>query len=290
MIPKPGVNRFAHQAGADLHVAQQDVVLTYALDLLRERGVLQRLAFKGGTYLRKMVLGNNGRFSEDLDFTALDGFPDDPRKLFADAFKAPRHGVQFELRSPGFTQNNFRATVAYKHEWDEGTFTLEVSYRERPFLPVEERALLEQLYFKDLPFKPTTIPCLQLPEALAEKLRATQQRASERDVYDIIEYARKGFKPDLVRLLAVGKLWNAHEAFDPDKLLQRLGEPRKDWPDLRRLLGKKDKTDWNAEAKKAATRFEFLRALTTLEKDVIADARRHNVEKELLAEIKKLAS
>lgn len=282
------MNRFAYQTHADLHVAQQDVVLLYALDLLKERGVLKALAFKGGTYLRKMILGNAGRFSEDLDFTALDGFPEDPTNLFRDAFGKPHHGVQFELQEPEFTANNFRAIVAYKHDWDEGTFTLEVSYRERPFLKVEEQVPVAQMYFKELPFRPPLVPCLQLPEALAEKLRATQQRASERDVYDIVEYSKKGFRAELVRLLAVAKLWNSREPFDADRLLSRLGEGRKDWPDLRRLLGKKDKTDWNAEAKKASERFSFLRDLTPFEKRIIADARRHDLDKDLSAEIEKL--
>lgn len=288
MIPKQTVNRFAHQSSADLHVAQQDVVLTYALDLLQTRGILDGLAFKGGTYLRKMILGKDGRFSEDLDFTAA-GIASDPQPVLAAAFKDPHHGVQFELAKPMFTENNWRSSVAYKHEWDEGTFTLEVSYREAPFLPLEKKPLLPQLYFDDLPFKPAAVPCLQLPEALAEKLRATQQRASERDVYDLTRYATKTIREDTVRLLAVAKLWSAHEPFDPERLLGRLSEERRDWPDLRHLLGRKDKTNWNYEAKKAVKRFAFLRNLTDFEKRVIADARRHAIEKELRSEILKLA-
>jgi predicted nucleotidyltransferase component of viral defense system len=288
LIPQRAVNRFAYQSGADLHVAQQDVVLLYALSLLHEKGVLGGLAFKGGTYLRKMLLGKDGRFSEDLDFTAA-GITSAPRRAFEAAFKKPHHGVHFELMAPTFTEHNWRSTVAYKHAWDEGTFTLEISQRETPFLPLEERTPLDQSYFQELPFKPPTVPCLRMPEALAEKLRATQQRASERDVYDLTRYATRTFPQPLVRLLAVAKLWSAHEAFDPDKLLARLTDGRKDWPDLRELLGRKDRTDWNEEAKKAAVRFAFLRDLTPFEQRVIADHRRHTLEKELRAELARLA-
>jgi hypothetical protein len=35
---------------------------------MEDRGFLQRLAFKGGTAIRKLYLGNQGRFSLDLDF------------------------------------------------------------------------------------------------------------------------------------------------------------------------------------------------------------------------------
>ena len=74
MIGRKVVDFFAHQCGArDQLVAEREVVLTYALHLLSERGVLDRLAFKGGTALRKLVFGAGGRFSEDLDFTLRAG-------------------------------------------------------------------------------------------------------------------------------------------------------------------------------------------------------------------------
>jgi hypothetical protein len=37
------------------------------LELLGERGILDKLAFKGGTCLRKLFIGSQGRFSTDLD-------------------------------------------------------------------------------------------------------------------------------------------------------------------------------------------------------------------------------
>lgn len=53
-------------------VAEKEIVLTYLLQLMAERGILERLAFKGGTCLRKMFLGSVGRFSTDLDFTRIE--------------------------------------------------------------------------------------------------------------------------------------------------------------------------------------------------------------------------
>lgn len=48
--------------GVDLHIAQQEVVLLYALDALGSRGIVDGLVFRGGTYVRMMVTG-------DPDFT-----------------------------------------------------------------------------------------------------------------------------------------------------------------------------------------------------------------------------
>lgn len=180
--------------------------------------------------------------------------------------------------------------MAYKHAWDAGTFTLEISRREKPLLPLEERAPLDQTYFQALPFRPPVVPCLRLPEALAEKLRATQQRGSERDVYDLTRYATRTIPQPLVRLLAVAKLWSAHDAFDPEKTLARLTVERRDWPGLRNLLGRRAGMDWNDEARKAAARFAFLRDLTPFERRVIADHRRHALEESLRAEIARLAT
>ncbi len=74
MIPKKIVDRYAHQNGVkDQLVAEREVVLTYALHAMLEAKVLDLLAFKGGTCLRKVVFGSMGRFSEDLDFTLSGG-------------------------------------------------------------------------------------------------------------------------------------------------------------------------------------------------------------------------
>jgi predicted nucleotidyltransferase component of viral defense system len=268
--------------GVDLHIAQQEIVLLYALDALAGHGVLDRLVFKGGTYLRMMVTGDVGRLSEDLDFTSR-GLPEDPEPDVREAFAAPHHGVAFEVREPYRTQRkNWGCQVRYSHEWDMGAFRFEVSYRETTFLPAGRWRPLPQPYFPALPFVPPEVPSLRVEEALAEKLRAIQQRATERDLYDAMRYGRKGFDTGLVRLLAVAKLWNDREAFDPDRILRTLSEGRREWPDLERLIGRARQRDWNRDAATAAERFGFLRSLTPFERALVADVRRHAMRAELL--------
>jgi predicted nucleotidyltransferase component of viral defense system len=99
MIPRSVANRFANVMGVDLHIAQQEVVLLYALDSLAAHGVSDQLVFKGGSYLRMMVTGDSGRLSEDLDFTNA-GLPADPRAILDAAFETPHHGVQFAVAEP----------------------------------------------------------------------------------------------------------------------------------------------------------------------------------------------
>jgi predicted nucleotidyltransferase component of viral defense system len=71
VLTKPQLARYVHSSGLnDPGFAENEVVLTYLLQLLVERGFIERVVFKGGTCIRKMLLGNRGRFSTDLDFTA----------------------------------------------------------------------------------------------------------------------------------------------------------------------------------------------------------------------------
>jgi len=286
LIPRTVANRFANRMGVDLHIAQQEVVLLYALNALATHGIVDRLVFKGGTYVRMMVTGDAGRLSEDLDFTN-NGLPDDPQPLLEAAFASPHFGVQFRVVEPYRTAaRNWACAVEYAHEWDQGRFRFEISYRESVFLPAAQWRPVSQLYFSALPFPVPEIPSLQLEEAIAEKLRAIQQRATERDLYDAARYGQKGFDQALVRLLAVAKLWNDREAFDPDAILGTLAQGRKEWPDLDRLIGRTRRQDWNRLSAESARRFAFLRELSPFEHELVTDARRHQLRSELAEELK----
>ena len=76
-------------------IAEKEIVLTFLLQLLSERGILDRLAFKGGTCLRKMFLGSQGRFSTDLDFTAFEEHDhEDVILAMTGAFEEQFHGIR----------------------------------------------------------------------------------------------------------------------------------------------------------------------------------------------------
>ena len=100
MLTKPQLARYVHSSGLnDPGFAQNEVVLTYLLQLLAERGFIDRVVFKGGTCIRKMLLGNRGRFSTDLDFTARTEVsdPDGEILALAEVLDKPFHEIQFRL-------------------------------------------------------------------------------------------------------------------------------------------------------------------------------------------------
>lgn len=99
MLPRPQVQRYAVESGLrDIMIAEKEVVLTFLLQLLAERGLLDRFAFKGGTCLRKMVVGSQGRFPTDLDFTAFEEHDHEAIILeMMAAFEQPFHDIRFVI-------------------------------------------------------------------------------------------------------------------------------------------------------------------------------------------------
>ena len=224
MLTQAQVQRYSTESGLrDIMIAEKEVILTFLLQLLSERDILNRLAFKGGTSLRKMFVGSQGRFSTDLDFTGIGEHDHEDVILdMMQAFEQPFHGIQFAIPDEGYyeTQDGLSWGVnpTYSHDWNasgNSEIRLQVSRRETPTLPPERRAQIEQSYFKSLPFAPAEITCLALPEILSEKIRACYQRNKARDIYDLGMFAKRPLDRPLIRRLVVLKLWQAGDAFDP---------------------------------------------------------------------------
>lgn len=142
MISQAFVRQFAAGQKIDLDVADQEVVLHYALARLNEIGLVGYppggqtpgpLLFKGGTALRKCIFGSTGRFSQDIDLDAThrNGFEGTVEAAFQPA--QPYYGIEFSL--PRFrysSDDNFSGTVEYHHAGGEGAFELQISYRLDP--------------------------------------------------------------------------------------------------------------------------------------------------------------
>jgi predicted nucleotidyltransferase component of viral defense system len=280
MLTQPQVQRYAIESGLrDIMIAEKEVVLTFLLQLLSERGILNRLAFKGGTCLRKMFVGSQGRFSIDLDFTGIEEHDHQDMILeMMAAFERSFHGIRFAIPDNYYeTQDGLSWGVnpTYSHDWNASGVSeikLQVSRRETPTLPVEPLAQIEQSYFKFLPFAPAEITCLALPEILAEKIRASYQRNKARDIYDLGMFARRPLDQALVRRLVVLKLWQARDTFDAARLMQKFEEGKEfDWDDLRQLLNRTVVLDREKICADCVRAFGFLVNLTDDERKLSGD-------------------
>ena len=281
MLTQPQVQRYSTESGLrDIMIAEKEVVLTFLLQLLSERGILNRLAFKGGTCLRKIFIGSHGRFSTDLDFTGIEEHDHEEIILnMMQAFEQPFHGIQFAIPDDSYyeTQDGLSWGVnpTYSHDWNTSGVSeikLQISQRETPTLPAERRAQIEQNYFKFLPFAPAEIMCLALPEILAEKIRACYQRNKARDIYDLGMFAIRPLDQALIRRLVVLKLWQAQVTFDPARLMQKFEDGRQfDWDDLRDLLRRDARIDRERISADCIRGFRFLAELTDDEQALARD-------------------
>jgi predicted nucleotidyltransferase component of viral defense system len=272
------VDLYARNSGLrDKLVAERDVVLTYALRALLDAGVMDHLAFKGGTCLRKLIFGSAGRFSEDLDFTLdTDLSGDDVLMEIVDVFNREHHGITFTFAEYYKTEDetSFGGEVLYRHAWnDAGRFRLQVSLRERPTLPVVAKVMPHQAYFNHLEFELFDVRALETIEMIAEKVRAAFQRVKVRDLYDLQRFATTPFDGELLRRLAVLKLWQARDPFDPGAFFERLRGSNYDWADIERLVRASERIEPAEIISTVESRFDVLRQLTELERRLIADAK-----------------
>jgi len=243
MIEKRFVQWYAADAGVDLDIAEREIALTYVLRILADHGLLERLAFKGGTAIRKIYLGNQGRFSLDLDFTAMEDT--DPEALILDVaalFHNQTHnGLAFTIPTGDYYANpeSCGAEISYQHEWaTSGKFGIQISFRGRPLLPVRPAVLRQERYFEWLGFEPPAVPSLDLHEIIGEKIRAASQRSRVRDLYDLYQLADQRFDRTRVRRIAVLKCWETNFTFDPASFLVGIETGLYNWSDLRHLLRK----------------------------------------------------
>ena len=278
MIEDKFVDLYARNSGLrDKLIAERDVVLTYALRGLSDASVMDQLAFKGGSCLRKMVFGSTGRFSEDLDFTLDSDRPEDDVLLqLVETFNREHYGITFTFEEYYKTvdDTSFGGDVLYHHAWnDSGRFRLQVSLRERPTLPVTLMAMKHQAYFSHLEFELFDVRSLEPVEMFAEKVRAAFQRAKLRDLYDLYRFATTPFDGELLRRLVVLKLWQVRDPFDPYAFFDNVRGGNYDWDDLRRLIRASERIEPADILTAVETRFAILWRLSELEHQVIADSK-----------------
>jgi len=292
MLQQKFVDLFARGSDVILPVAERDVVLTYVLRILADGGLLEQLIFKGGTCVRKVFLGRAGRFSEDLDFTALEvSDPEDLILAIAGLFDGKTYyGIAFSVKTRDFYVREDRqacgARVSYSHAWNPSAqFALDVSLREEPVLGIQTLPLIVDAYFKHLEIEPLSVTTLHFEEIVAEKIRASYQRTTVRDVYDLFRFQQRPFDRDLVRTLAVLKCWLVGDPFDPDRFFANIRSGRYEWGDLARWIRRDSRPETETVIAGCMEGYRFLRDLSLDEAELAKDS--YQRRKDLFESIRK---
>ncbi|MDA8067639.1 MAG: nucleotidyl transferase AbiEii/AbiGii toxin family protein [Actinomycetota bacterium] len=191
----------------DQGVIEKDYVLGWLLaGIASHAGLAQTWVFKGGTCLRECYY-ETFLFSEDLDFTIVDGGPEEPEALmdiFAQVTEWVREesGIELVLDSKSFQRKRNRR--------GQPTTQGRLAYRgpnNNPTMPKVKLDLTSDELLADRPvFRRIGHPysdqlpvdgllCYSIPELFGEKLRALAERCRPRDLYDVVHMHRH---PDLI--------------------------------------------------------------------------------------------
>lgn len=203
MIPGREVLDLRTEWQIDVGVIEKDYVLGWLLaGIANEPALSNSWIFKGGTCLRKCYY-ETFRFSEDLDFTVVDGGPEDPVEL-AQIFTRigtwvyEASGVELLIDESSFQQRkNLRdrptvlGRVAYrgpKASQPPPKLKLDITNDELLVEHPVSRFIGHQ--YSDAPLPGDGVLCYSLVELFAEKIRALAQRCRPRDLYDVVHMYR----------------------------------------------------------------------------------------------------
>lgn len=200
MIPQRDLsllsNRLAERGGRRLaeSVLERDYCLSWILVGLARSPLRERLAFKGGTALKKCYFGDY-RFSEDLDFTLIEDTPweEIERGLgaaFAGTYRGSGVVVRLDDVDRASHENSHTFYLAYEGPLPGSpgkSVKVDITIRERIVLPLEDRPVLRGYdEYRDLPGD-ARIHVYSLDEMAVEKTVALLDRARNepRDLYDL---------------------------------------------------------------------------------------------------------
>lgn len=290
MLARQAIRQYAAGQSIAVEVADQEIVLHYALAFLNESGLIGYrpgddvpgpLLFKGGTALRKCVFGSTGRFSQDIDLDAThpNGFEAEIERAIGNL--SPYFGIEFNIAGFRYSaEGNFSGTVSYEHDAGNGMFELQISYRLDPILDPLELRLRSQPYFGRVECGVPRLYGLDPYEMIGEKIVACNRRVggSGKDAYDLFLWADRPFDAALVRRIAVLKAWTDQRRsprFEPDRFLALI-EPRNfRLTDLNGLVPRGVQDDPEVICRRVKERLGFLTATTDDEARVLVDQTSH---------------
>ena len=231
-----------------------DIAQDLILRELHTRGALKAIVFKGGTALRKLYAGNNGRFSLDLDFS-LARADDDPDAVVLELIEHI-DGTTIGPFTYGVSERRgkWSLTVTSRYSSDDPTLSSKLDVSPPVWIDPVERGWVPMPVHATygLPALPS-LPVIRIEENIAEKISRLNRVTTARDMYDLAWLANHrrefgGLDTTLIRRLAVLKIWvdangvsgaNAHwtpghepRDFNPETWLHPRGADEFDLEDI----------------------------------------------------------
>lgn len=205
-------------SGLSLGIALLDIAQDHLLAHLSATGIFGDLViFKGGTALRKLFAGRQGRFSTDIDLAMAEtrANRDDLAELIAGESRAAPGPFQFD---PSFQRGRWEIRVS--SEFGNPPVTIKLDVGPPCWLAPVTRPFVEHPTHRRYGFELPALPCMPLEEILAEKIARLTRQATARDAYDLVWAATTSphsqFAPEVVRRLAALKVWVDNHGLRPE--------------------------------------------------------------------------
>ncbi|EKE25827.1 MAG: hypothetical protein ACD_5C00024G0002 [uncultured bacterium] len=202
MIPQSQISKLSNRLLKEYggrripeNVLERDYCIAWFLVGLSRTSLKNKLAFKGGTALRRCHFSEY-RFSEDLDFTLLQPLSFEQLKqeleaVYEEVKQASNITFRFSRPDPITHQNSYTFYIMYEGPLPVTStpkeIKVDITIKERVFFAPEELAVLKSFdEFTDLPFD-SKILVYSLLEIATEKTVALLDRArtEPRDLYDL---------------------------------------------------------------------------------------------------------
>jgi predicted nucleotidyltransferase component of viral defense system len=209
VIPRRELDELRGEWSLDIGVIEKDYVLGWLLAGIAQHPELATTwVFKGGTCLRKCYY-ETFRFSEDLDFTVIDGGPEEPddlQRIFADVAEWLREeaGIELILDAKAFQRRRNRrghpttqGRIAYRGPNETRGVPPKVKFDITSDEVLTQPPTLRPIghHFSDQPLPVRGVASYPITELFGEKLRALAERCRPRDLYDVVHLH---WHPDLV--------------------------------------------------------------------------------------------
>lgn len=185
----------------------QDLLLQY----LHDEGALDFVAIKGGTAIRKLYAGKEGRFSLDLDF-AVSNFDLDRDEVATD-FAGAVDGLTIGPFRYGVRERRGKWSITFESGFvHESTLATKLDFSPAPWLDPLERAWVPMPIHAQYASALPCIKTVRFEENIAEKIARLNRTTTARDMYDLAWIATnaeliRSLDSDLIRRLAVLKIW-----------------------------------------------------------------------------------
>ena len=216
-----------------------DIAQDFLLSYLEDCGKMDHVCLKGGTAIRKLYAGKEGRFSLDLDFSIDDRYSDSEERALD--FVSEIDGLQLGLFSFSISERRNKWYIGLSSPFNEGNiFRTKLDFASYPWLEPITRSIVGLPIHKQYGFELPTIHTVRLEENMAEKIARLNRTSTARDMYDLNWLLEKepfasAIDKKLLRRLVVLKIWvdsfgmhcrniywhpaHSPSAFDPDKWL-----------------------------------------------------------------------